>query len=306
MKLTLLFAFSILIVTAFTQPVILNNDNIPEPGLSAPVSLGTPSAGVGSGGADQTWDFSSVIFTPVGTIDVIDPATSPIGASFPTANYAYSFAGNYSFFKVDADKLEVLAYVITTPGVGNDYTPNPRTNLIFPFNYLDTETDTWQKVGDSPNNVEISYDGYGTLITPSKTYTDVVRVKEDYGGGAIDYQWYILNPLMSIFIYDHNDNLLYNINADQITTGIENTSTGSLIDIYPNPASDQLNIELTQVESGKEMILELFNIYGQSISQYPVTNISTTINIQNIPSSVYIYQLKDKEGIVKTGKLIVE
>ena len=53
MKRSLLIALSISTVSVFAQPVIINGDNIPDPGYSAPVSLGTPSAGVGSGGADQ-------------------------------------------------------------------------------------------------------------------------------------------------------------------------------------------------------------------------------------------------------------
>ena len=306
MKRSLLIALSISTVSVFAQPVIVNGDNIPNPGYSAPVSLGTPSAGVGSGGADQIWDFSTVSFTPVGVIDVIDPATSPIGASFPTSNYAYAFAGNYSFFKFSADKMEVLAYVITTPGIGNDYTPNPRTNLIFPFNYLDSATDTWQKTGESPNSVEITYDGYGTLITPTKTYTDVVRVKEDYGGGGIDYQWYILNPLMSIFIYDHNDNLLYNLDAEQITSGLDNVNTRSSVNIFPNPANNKFNIQLTDLIIENKLTLDLLNIYGQLVTQYEITGQNSSFDIQNLPASVYLFQLRNENGILNTGKLVVE
>jgi len=288
---------------AHAQPVILDGSNIPSPGFSAPIFMATPT-GVGSAGANQTWDFSSLTFTLLGTINVITPSSSPIGASFPTANYAYSFASTYSFFKTSASKMEVQAYSITTPGSGNDFTPNPRTILKFPFNYLDTEVDTWQKVGGSTNNVTLTYDGYGTLITPSNTYSNVVRIKEDYGTG-IDYQWYALNPLISLMVYDNNTNTLYYTGAT--VTGISEQNNSNLsINIYPNPSKDKITFEILGNDLNKNLKLLLTNVLGEKVKEVLVNSTSTTIQLDEFNSGIYFYQLKGETKILKTGKIIVE
>ncbi|HMN31795.1 MAG: T9SS type A sorting domain-containing protein [Chitinophagaceae bacterium] len=301
MKKILLIAISAFSINAFAQPVIQNGDNIPAPGLSVPVQFATTTV-VGNPGTNQTWDFSLLSFTSMGTVDVIVPSSSPIGGSFPGSNYALSLVGqnSYSFFQVSSDKMEVLAWTISSPGSGNDYSPNPRTLMKFPFNYLDTENDTWQKVGGSVNNVTVTYDGYGTLVTPSITYNDVVRVKEDYGGGAIDYQWYILNPLMAVAIFDHNFNRLYHFGATQ-PTGIANHNNLQMqAGIYPNPAADFVTV--TNIPNGST--IKITDITGKTVYSSVINNEKTTIGTTDFVNGVYIIQVTNN-GAITTRKLIV-
>ncbi len=298
--LALLFAFSL---NAVAQPVIQNGNNIPAPGLTVPFSYGTPSSGIGSPGPNQTWNFSNVTFNALGGLTTINPATSPFAASFPTANYAYSLGGAYSYFSASSTKMEVLAYSITSPGSGNDYSSNPRTVLKFPFNYNDSQVDTWQKAGGSTNNVTITYDGYGTLITPTATYTNVVRVKEDYGSGA-DYQWYLLNPLMSILVYDHNSNTLYYAGAS--ATGITENNLQMSLDLYPNPVKDNLVIKISDVPSHGNLKFTLSNVVGQKVKQVSIHSKVTTLSLDNISKGIYFYQLQDEYNTLKTGKIIVD
>ena len=298
--------FTSFITCAFAQPVIQNGDGIPAPGFSAPASMSTGVTNVGSGGANQTWDFSSLTFTPVGTYNVIEPLLTPFGSSYPTANYAYELSGTYSFFNVLPAKMEVIAYSIVIPGSGNDYTPNPRTVLKFPFNFLETETDIWQKVNGSPNEVLLTYDGYGTLITPTKTYLDVVRIKEEYENGGIDYQWYILNPLMSILVYDHNEKFLFNIDAP-ITTGIsvENPANNS-ISIFPNPVKDMMTIQISNVSFSNEVKICILNSLGQTIEQMTTNSEFTKINLSDLKPGLYFYQIYDAQEMIKSCKFVVE
>ncbi|CAN5266328.1 hypothetical protein BH09BAC5_BH09BAC5_12890 [soil metagenome] len=292
MKKVILIAISAFSINAFAQPVIQDGSNIPTQGFSAPVSMATPSSGVGSPGANQTWDFSSLAFTSLGTMNVITPSSSPIGSSFPTANYAYSFASTYSFFYTSANKMEVQAYSITTPGSGNDFTPNPRTILKFPFNYLDTEVDTWQKVAGPTNNVTLTYDGYGSLITPANTYTNVVRVKEDYGSG-IDYQWYYLNPLISLMTYDHNTNALYF--TDATLTGISEQNNSNLsVNIFPNPSNGTFSIESTTENS----TIEIANTLGEIIYSSQINSDKAEIDLSNQPTGIYFATIQNGEEII--------
>lgn len=301
MKKALLIAISSFSINGFAQPVISNGNNVPAPGLSVPVSFANTSL-AGNGGSNQTWDFSSLSFTSLGLVEVIAPASSPIGASFPTSNYALSLIGqnSFSFFQVSSNKMEVLAWTISSPGSGNDYSPNPRTLMTFPFNYLDTVNDTWQKVGGSVNTVTITYDGYGTLITPTTTHNEVVRIKEDYGGGAIDYQWYSLNPFMVVAIFDHNINRLFHFAITQ-PTGIasEEKSTFS-VDVYPNPANDIVTVD--GLQAGSTIVVT--DITGKQVYDTHVKEEKAFINTSYFVNGIYNIQVTH-QGLFANRRLVV-
>lgn len=286
------------------QPVILNGSNLPAPGFSAPVSKAIATVGIGSAGINQTWNFSLLTFTPLGTLSVITPSSSPIGASFPTANYAYSFAGTYSFFKTSVGQMEAQANSITTPGSGNDLTPNPETILKFPFNYLDTLSDTWQKVGDPVKNVTLTYDGYGTLITPTTTYSNVVRIKEDYGAGIVDYRWYSLNPLIFIMTYSNGANELYYVGAT--ANGINDPNNSNLLlNIYPNPFTSSTTLKINSATTLKNTELKIYDVLGKEVKQIPVNSSEIAINRDELENGIYFYRLINSNEIIATGKLII-
>ncbi|MES2681250.1 MAG: T9SS type A sorting domain-containing protein [Bacteroidota bacterium] len=295
------------ISTAFSQPVISNGNNIPAAGLSAPFSSNIASSGTGNAGANQTWNYSALAFSTSGTVTTIDPASSTFSSAFSSANYAYVLANTYSYFKSTGAKTEVQAYSITSPGSGNDYTPNPRTLLKFPFNFGDTETDTWQKVNGSVNTVTLTYDGYGTLIMPARTYSNVVRVKEDYGNGAIDYQWYILNPLMSVLAYNNGGNMFYHTAATQlVNTGISPNSILLPASVFPNPATNKFTLELPTAYVFTDLKFNMINFSGEQVKEILILSHLSEINLTGIAAGIYLYTLQNNEGILKTGKIIVE
>ncbi|MDZ4745773.1 MAG: T9SS type A sorting domain-containing protein [bacterium] len=305
MRLALLILCLVCSVYAYAQPVISNGNNIPLPGLTAPISFGSAAGGVGSPGANQTWDVSAVSFSPIGMVTTIAPSSSPFASSFHSATSAYTFANTYSYFSTSAAKMEALAYAITAPGTGNDFSPNPRTVLKFPFNFNDSETDTWQAVGGSPNSVTITYDGYGTLITPTATYNNVVRVKEEYGSG-VDYQWYILEPLMSVLVYSNGTNAFYLTSATQTTDVVDNNRLALSVVVFPNPATDKFVLRFGDYSFPENATLRLLDVAGRVIKQMPLNATSTTIELDNIGAGVYLYQLIVDEKTMKSGTVIVE
>lgn len=299
-KLLLLSAISVVSVSSFAQPVIQDGSNIPTPGYSAPVSYASLSAsGVGNAGANQTWDFSTLTFNPVSTMNIVTPSSAPMGSSFPAANHAYSNAGLYSFFNVSAVKMEVQAWSIAAAGGSNDYSPDPRTILKFPFNFNDSDTDTWQEVSGSPNTVTVTYDGYGTLITPAGTWNNVVRIRENYGAGQDDYQWFMLNPLMQVAIYDHNNSMLYHIAGTP--NGIEENDFQLSMLAYPNPATDF--IQVSNAPAGST--LNVVDVTGKIISSVmAIEGQPTTISTINFSNGVYFIET-EKNGIIARRKFIV-
>ncbi|MCC7233360.1 MAG: T9SS type A sorting domain-containing protein [Bacteroidia bacterium] len=285
---------------AFTQPVMLNGNNLPAAGNSFNVTVASLSpAGVGSAGANQIWDFSSLTFSQAGTIDVISPAASPIGSSFPTANYCMAFSGTYSFFKTSATDMEVQAWRITQPGFGSDYTPDPRTLLIFPFNFNDSVTDSYQKVGGVQNTVTITYDGYGTLITPTATYNDVVRIRADYGNGLVDYQWCTLAPLFWVAVFDHDSNTLTYV--DIMSSGVSSQELNDFsFDVNTDPSGNALTIP--KIPTGSN--LRFTDINGKILCDMVTSHESARLDISGFANGLYSIQVVNK-GRVENRKIII-
>lgn len=308
MKKTLLFLFLSGSLHLLSQPVITNGNNIPGPGLSVSLTY-TPLATYPSGspGANQTWNYGSLTTTYMGNLTTINPATSSFSTAFSTATHGNNTGNNYTFYKTSSTKMEVMAYSITSPSVGNDYSPNPLTALKFPFNFGDMEVDTWQKVGGPVNTTSVSYDGYGTLITPLATYTNVVRIKDNHGNGNIDFHWYILNPLMPVASYYYFIGGIYFMNATQLSTGIEAQGSQELaVSLYPNPASGQFSIEFSGIPVQSDLNLQILNVSGQLVKSVPIRQQQTSIRIDEFPAGMYIYQLKSGNANLKTGKVVVE
>jgi hypothetical protein len=76
--------------------------------------------------------------------------------------------------------------------------------------------------------------------------------------------------------------------------------------VYPSPATDFINIEITPVDTGR-LILELYNTSGvkvlnKVVSIQPILQ----INISNIPSGAYLLKISDpsNDQLFKVGKII--
>jgi len=68
--------------------------------------------------------------------------------------------------------------------------------------------------------------------------------------------------------------------------------------LYPNPASDILNIEFNEAIKS----VEIYSLQGQKVLE---TN-QTEINISNLASGMYIVKVQDLNGSFATKKLIIE
>ena len=72
------------------------------------------------------------------------------------------------------------------------------------------------------------------------------------------------------------------------------------ISIYPNPLADKLNINCNDYEP-KEIIL--YDLSSRKLLQQTFTN-STTINTEQLAKGMYLYTVRNRNGITKNGKVI--
>lgn len=94
------------------------------------------------------------------------------------------------------------------------------------------------------------------------------------------------------------------------TVGIENEElviTNYELRIFPNPTSDNINFSM-QESSKEELQLELYNITGQLVleKQLPAFEKEHRINVQHLPSGVYLVKLMSENKVVYSSKIIKE
>jgi len=68
------------------------------------------------------------------------------------------------------------------------------------------------------------------------------------------------------------------------------------IEVYPNPASDFINIKWNEVSY--DAVLSIFSLSGQELLSKTNIDNSTTLNISGLQSGFYIIQIKTKDKIL--------
>ncbi|MBK9191478.1 MAG: T9SS type A sorting domain-containing protein [Crocinitomicaceae bacterium] len=99
-----------------------------------------------------------------------------------------------------------------------------------------------------------------------------------------------------------NNGCEYVISNVLVGSSVGITETNSGISIYPNPAKSEF---VLQLKDEKNVTLNLHDASGKIILTQS-TNKTVTIDISKMASGVYVYTVKDEDGHLSTGKLVIE
>jgi hypothetical protein len=83
-------------------------------------------------------------------------------------------------------------------------------------------------------------------------------------------------------------------------TGIENLYFDNSLSCFPNPFLSELNFQSTHNE---QITIYFYDIFSRQILQQTFTN-STTVNTEQFANGLYIYEVRNKDGVIKKGKVI--
>ncbi len=86
------------------------------------------------------------------------------------------------------------------------------------------------------------------------------------------------------------------------TAGISEVEKSNQVNLFPNPFTDKINI-VTKENNLLEFVL--YDVMGRKNIYQSFSN-STLINTAQLAKGIYIYELKDNKGIVRTGKIVKE
>ena len=73
--------------------------------------------------------------------------------------------------------------------------------------------------------------------------------------------------------------------------------------IFPNPASDELNISFKEVKANTCFIL--FDITGKEVSKFKIENAQQNISLVSIPSGLYYYKAGNENEMMQNGKVVI-
>ena len=296
-KTILSVTFSIaLVINGFSQPTLQSSDL--QTGLSLDVySLGNVNtSNLSTSGANVTWNLgSAVTATLIATVDFMDMASTGYASQYPAANFAMKFTigatTTYNFWNLTSSVWEEVAINVGSSGLQTfiDY----RTDLIFPYTFNLTNTDTYQKNGQSATTVTHTYDSYGTVNTNTISITNLIRdIGTDNGTGTTQAIWWNTSPIYPVLQADNSGVTLYQLTS---STGVHQVKQELSFHVYPNPANNELHI-INEKPMNK---IEIYNVIGQ----LQLTTTQSLIDIANLPSGVYIIKAYIEDRI-ETTKII--
>lgn len=76
-----------------------------------------------------------------------------------------------------------------------------------------------------------------------------------------------------------------------------------LMSVYPNPAIDVLTLQVEQY-SLDQLSYFLFDLSGRLLEEKKVQNNQTNIDLNGLPSSVYLLKIKSKNREIKNFKIV--
>lgn len=304
---------------SLAQPVLTATGINPVIGESFTL-FNTGYVSPGNSGANQTWDLSSMTGTSGGLSTIVAPSSTTNGASFPNANIAWNntTGGSDSYFKTSSTALQ--NYGVSNSSVLMPYS-NPEDVLHFPFAYTNTFSDTWatQFVSGGytfyrTGTTTVTADGYGTLVTPLTTYTNVMRIHyvQVYQDSAYvgtpyiitynndQYMWYKEGAhvqIASVYTLTSSAGGPYT-GGGYVTgsVGIDNLSDIiSSSDLYPNPASDKITVDFT-LTLAQKVDIRLFDIVGQQVDIIQAVDgiqgkNTIPIDVADLSKGVYFLQI---------------
>lgn len=299
--------FSGVVFGAIAQPTIQTSDFYPTVGESFSINRGV-YVNPGPGGNNVTWDMSSLNSTSIAVTNA-----TPANASFPNSTITMETVGETSMYlnlgptsyAIEGfyNSVNSLLFTYTDPNVVYQFPLSMSTDFVdnFTCNYT---TNGYDFVRSGTHSVEA--DGYGTLITPSGTYTDVLRLRmiQDYSDynstfGTYDYYAEIYvwvkagyhNELASVSTLTSSlGNSSYGLYLEDETSGLSEESLSS-ISIYPNPATDIVHIDS---DGASITSLRLIDLNGNTVLEEEQSVAS--IDIQDLPKGVYTLIVTTAEG----------
>lgn len=155
------------------------------------------------------------------------------------------------------------------------------------------------------NNIYLQTGG-ATLPFDSTQKADLLSVAMlcPYEGGRAVY---LARAMVALF----NDTIVFNdstacVQAWHHYRKLEkDTGVGIKVLLFPNPATDELNYNLTANEKNPVIKIDIFNLSGQLLQTVEKTSLSGKIQLRKFPPSIYSVRVNLNDKILVRKKLSI-
>lgn len=121
----------------------------------------------------------------------------------------------------------------------------------------------------------------------------------DYIGETYDEEVAFLKQWLLARLDWMDDNMIGN--CDLFISDVKESNSAKII-VYPNPASDKINIDLEN-SFEENMNFQLFDMVGSKIMSHAISGTSITVSCKNITPGMYFYKITNATGQISNGKL---
>ena len=210
---------------------------------------------------------------------------------------------NLAAFAAQGDAFASFSYDNATAAAltPDNWAATPAINLTGQT----TATLSWVRAAVDVDWLEENYSVYvvqatpatlvATLVAATPVYTETINAA-GLLGRYVDISSVANMDNVYVAFRHHNctDQFAFMIDDVKITNvaGIEENSME--VSVYPNPATDVLNIQLTENASS----VSILGMDGKVISTQVVTANTATVNVSNLVSGVYFYEVVAENGTI--------
>lgn len=222
--------------------------------------------------------------------------------------YSYDFNKNLSGITLYNRTPDYLWFYSGKTQYDYTYGPDSRVTSVL-SSYWSFKAGQWKVV----SKVDYTYNVNGGLASRAYFIVDTLRNelvpanRTDFNYNRIDKidlrEDYVWNETSSQWELRKKQYYYYNY-FDLVTHSDENAvSRKSPFFIFPNPAKDILWIEnIGDLNS----LLQIYNSHGQCVKTCRMEKGINTINLTALPRGIYFYAIPSKNGLHKSGQLIIE
>jgi len=290
-----------------------------------------PITGAGPGGNNVTWDLSSPGFSGTRwTYTAMTAASTPMAADFPGATMAlYAEDGTgfllHAFFDLANGFTEHGEHVSDGVDGYSSVNTDPLTVFTTPLSSTSSGSDTYASTEEfigTPATLtgrhNWTVDGYGTLLLPNATYTDVLRIhilqtetlSVDLGGSPFDFvtereEWWWVKagvPFPLLVFSLETDDFGTEIGATTAmvsfngATGIGESAEVAMR-VYPNPVRDAVTMELEVIGTVRYRVLDALGREALNGSIAAPGMMRHRIDIAALPAGVYHLEVQRAQGV---------
>ncbi|MGZ4097820.1 MAG: T9SS type A sorting domain-containing protein [Bacteroidia bacterium] len=275
-------------------------------------------------GAGLVWNFSACPQnTATSASTFTTPASVPNSANYPGVTVVEDMGGgNYNFYKSATTPTTQFEFLgVDGPNLTFSLT-NSAIQAVWPVNFGYSKTDNYSGTitapasGNIDGTVTVNGSGTGSVIIPGGTvFSNVLQIKTvntltlSVAGGVYtgtiigtDYNYYHSSQKFPILQVSYQKQTFSSFGSPTVSatgnitvnsaviTGLNDKNFEATFQIFPNPAKDYFNVNLTNAGNATGVI-EIYNGIGALVKVVNLGNASTLeekVSLSGLSSGIYI------------------